>query len=150
MVADALSRMPEIESLSFTEIKSSFFDSFRGQYEHDQSYKEVWKSILRRDPSPMGSAHSVANDATTTQASTATSNEMQRWKKISINQGLLLHKGKVCVPLDDDIRRQILYECHDSPSAGHLGIRKTYTLLRRHFYWLQMHKLVERYVVHCQ
>ena len=73
MVADALSRMQEVESLSFTEIKSSL----RDQYEHDQSYKEVWKSVLRRDPSPMDSAQSVANDVTPTQASTATSNEMQ-------------------------------------------------------------------------
>ena len=82
----------------------------------------------------MDSAQSVANDVTPTQASTATSNDMQRWKKISINQGLLLHKGKVCVLLDDDIRRQILYECHDSPSAGHPGIRKTYALVHKHFY----------------
>ena len=56
VVADALSRMPKIESLSFIEIKSSLLDSLRGQYEHDQSYKEVWKSVLRRDPSPMDSA----------------------------------------------------------------------------------------------
>ena len=150
MVADALSRMPEIESLSFTEIKSSLLNSLRGQCEHDQSYKEVWKSVLRRDPSPMDSAHLVANNATTTQASTATSNEMQRWKIISIHQNLLLHKGKLCVPLDNDIRRQILYECHDSPSASHPSIRKTYALVRRHFYWKQMHKSVEHYIVHCQ
>ena len=54
------------------------------------------------------------------------------------------------MPSDDDIRCQILYECYDSPSASHLGIRKTYALVRRHFYWPQMHKSVERYVVHCQ
>ena len=40
----------------------------------------------------------------------------------SINDGYLLHKGRVCVPLDSDTWRQILYECHDSPSAGHPGI----------------------------
>ena len=56
MVADALSYMPEVESLSFTKIKSSLLNSLRGQYEHDQLYKEVWKSVLRRDPSPMDSA----------------------------------------------------------------------------------------------
>ena len=150
MVADALSRMLEVESLSFTKIKISLLDNLRGQYEHDQSYKEVWKSVLRRDPSPMDSAQLVANNATPTQASTATSNEMQRWKKNSTTQGLLLHKGTVCVPSDNDIRLQILYECHDSPSAGHPGIRKTYALVRSHFYWPQMHKSIEHYVVHCQ
>ena len=59
-------------------------------------------------------------------------------------------KGRVCLPLDDNIRHQILYECHDNPSVGHPGIRKTFTLVRRHFYWPQMHKSVEHYVVHCQ
>ena len=111
----------------------------------------MWKSILSRDPSPQDSAQVVANDATATQASTTTtSNAMQRYKNFSIDKGFLLHKGRVCVPSDDDIRRQILYECHDSPSAGHPGIRKTYALVRRHFYWPQMHKFIERYVLHCQ
>ena len=56
VVMDALSRMPEVESLSFAEIKSSLLDSLCGQYKHDQSYKKVWKLVLRRDPSPMDSA----------------------------------------------------------------------------------------------
>ena len=78
------------------------------------------------------------------------SNEIQRWTNFSINQGLLLHKGRLCVPSDNDIRCQILYECYVSPSADHPCIRKTYALVQKHFYWLQMHKYVELYVVHCQ
>ena len=129
---------------------SSLLDSLCDQYEHDPIYKDVWKLVLSRDPSPQDSAQVVADDAATTQASTATRDEMQRWKVFSIDKGLLLHKGRVCVPSDNDIRRQILYECHDSPSAGHCGIRKTYVLVCRHFYWPQIHKMVEHYVVHCQ
>ena len=45
VVADALSRMPEVETLSFTKIKSTLLDSLRGQYEHDQSYKDVWNTV---------------------------------------------------------------------------------------------------------
>ena len=76
MAADALSCMLEVESLSFIEIKSSLLDNLCSKYEHDQSYKEVRKSVLRRDPSPMDSAQSVANDATPTQAPIAMSDEM--------------------------------------------------------------------------
>ena len=54
-----------------------------------------------------------------------------------------------CVPTDNDIRRQSLYEYHDSPSAGHTGIRKTYALVRRQFYWPSLHKDVQHYVTHC-
>ena len=54
------------------------------------------------------------------------SDEFHRWKHFSIDDGHLLQKGRICVPKDTDIRRQIFYECHDSPSAGHPGIWKTY------------------------
>ena len=49
-----------------------------------------------------------------------------------------------------DTRCQILYEFHDSPSASHPGIRKTYALAKRQFYWPGMHKDVQEYVVQCQ
>ena len=136
MVADALSRMPEVESLSFTELRSDLLASLHGKCKHDPAYGQVWKVVTRRDPSPIPSA----NDARSTQDSPLSSDELTRWKNFTIEQGYLLHKGRVCVPQDivpqdNDIRRQILYECHDTPSAGHPGIRKTYTHVRRHFYW---------------
>ena len=39
---------------------------------------------------------------------------------------------------------------HDSPSAGHPGIRKTYALVRRQFYWLGCHNDVQEYVLNFQ
>ena len=71
-------------------------------------------------------------------------------EKFSINDGYLLQKGRVCVPLDLDIRCQILYECHDSPSAGHVGIQKKYALVRKNFCWPGLHKDVIDYVLQCQ
>ena len=99
-----------------------------------------------RDPS-----HSNAGSilSSSTLSSPPLSDELQRWKNFSIQDGYLLHKGRICVPTDKDIRRQILYECHDSPSAGHSGIRKTYALVRRQFYWPGLHKDVQDYVLHC-
>ena len=106
----------------------------------------MWQAVIRRDPS-----HSNGSvDDTPTPSSTLSSDELNRWKHFSIQDGYLLHKGRVCVPLDSDTRRQILYECHDSPSAGHSGIRKTYALVRRQFYWPGLHKDVQDYVVQCQ
>ena len=101
--------------------------------------------VNKRDPLPKD-----IHDVSFTQDSPLLSDELQRWKNFSIDNGYLLHKGRVCVPQDTDIRRQILYECHDSPSAGHPGIRKTYAHVRRHFYWAEMHKDVHGYVTHCQ
>ena len=63
MVADPLSRMPEIESLSFTELQSAFLDSLQGKYEQDPTYSFVWQAVLRRDPSPQPSINDVAVQA---------------------------------------------------------------------------------------
>ena len=79
-----------------------------------------------------------------------THDELNRWKHSTIDQGYLLHKGRVCVPQDADIWRQTLYECHDSPSVGHPRIRKTYAHARRNSYWASMQKYVHGYVTHCQ
>ena len=57
MVADALSRMPEVESLSFTELRSDLLASLQGKCEHDPAYGQVWKVVTRRDPSPIPSAN---------------------------------------------------------------------------------------------
>ena len=114
MVADALSRMPEVESLSFTELRSDLLASLQGKCEHDPAYGQVWKVVTRRDPSPTPSA----DGETSTHDSPLSSDELTRWKISTIKHGYLLHKGRVCVPHDNDIRRQILYECHDTPSVG--------------------------------
>ena len=42
VVADALSRMPQVNSLAFTEIKSEFLESLRGKCAQDESYEKVW------------------------------------------------------------------------------------------------------------
>ena len=98
-----------------------------------------------------GPSHSTGSvPISSTHSSSLSQDELQRWKFFSIDDGYLLHKGRVCVPLDLDIRRQILYECHDSPSAGHAGIRKTYALVRKNFYWPGLHKDVTDYVLQCQ
>ena len=71
MVADALSRMPEVESLSFTELRSDLLASLQGKCEHDQAYGQVWNMVKRRDPSPLN-----AYDATSTQSSPLTIEEL--------------------------------------------------------------------------
>lgn len=57
-----------------------------------------------------------------------------KWKQYFIHDEYLLYTNKMCVPDSEDFRRQVLYECHDSPSAGHPRIQKTYELLRRQFF----------------
>ena len=50
MVADALSRMPEVENLSFTVLKNDLLETIKGKCEHDLHYAKVWEMVLKRDP----------------------------------------------------------------------------------------------------
>lgn len=63
--------------------------------------------------------------------------------------GLLLYEGLVCVPENQELKRLILQECHDSPMAGHFGIAKTVDLVSRTFYWPGMRKYITDYVGGC-
>jgi transposase InsO family protein len=63
---------------------------------------------------------------------------------------LILHRGRIFVPDNDDVQLRILRTRHDHPLAGHPGIAKTVEIIRRDFYWPKMRKFVDRYVSHCQ
>lgn len=39
--------------------------------------------------------------------------------------------------------------CHDDPLAGHFGVRKTYDLLKRDYWWPEMHTACQAYVQAC-
>ncbi len=66
----------------------------------------------------------------------------------SIVNNFLLHKGKIYVPLN--CRSSVLNICHDSPSAGHFGIKKTYSLVNRDFWWSSMSSDIKDYVRSCE
>ena len=54
--------------------------------------------------------------------------------------------------VDDEVvqlRTYLIWQYHDSTSAGHLGQKRTLSLLKRYFYWENMAKEVERHVRTC-
>ena len=71
---------------------------------------------------------------------------LEEW---NTEDGLLLFQGKVYVPKDEDIRREVVRIYHDSPPAGHPGRWKTYELVSRNYWWPGLSTFVERYVSGC-
>ena len=47
---------------------------------------------------------------------------------------------------NDKMRKQILYEFHDSPIGGHRGMNKTYCTISSQYTWPRMRHEVEDYV----
>ncbi|KAH8292632.1 hypothetical protein KR054_001713, partial [Drosophila jambulina] len=54
---------------------------------------------------------------------------------------------KLCVAAEHRLR--ILEECHDAPTAGHLGVRKTIIRISQKYYWPGMFRDVRRHVRQC-
>ncbi|OBZ69861.1 Transposon Tf2-8 polyprotein [Grifola frondosa] len=71
---------------------------------------------------------------------------LQDW---NVDNGLLLHRGKVYVPKDDAIRKEIVQLHHDHPTAGHPGRWKTYELVSRNYWWPGLSVYVRNYVDGC-
>ncbi|KAL7726427.1 hypothetical protein ACLKA6_004567 [Drosophila palustris] len=55
---------------------------------------------------------------------------------------------KLCVAFDH--RPRVLAECHDHPTAGHSGIRKTIARISQRYYWPGLFRDVARYVKQCE
>ena len=99
----------------------------------------------RRDPSP---TNQVNSKVTSTQHSSLSINQLNFWKQFSISQVYLRYMGRVFVPKDADIWRQILYECHASSSSSHP--RKTYAHGKQHFFQSGLHKDVHDHIIKCK
>ena len=54
--------------------------------------------------------------------------------------GLLQYQGRICVPEDEGIRREILDETHTTPYSLHPGTTKMYQDLRTLYWWPGMKK----------
>jgi hypothetical protein len=70
--------------------------------------------------------------------------------KYSVADEILYKAGRIEVPKDPKLRRQILKSRHDSRLAGHPGQAKTMSLVCRCFQWPGMKKIVNRYVDGCE
>jgi hypothetical protein len=65
------------------------------------------------------------------------------------DKDLLLRDGLVYVPALDALKAEILKDCHDSATAGHLGQQKTLELVSRDYYWPRMRQFVNEFVNTC-
>nr|GEW42420.1 Ty3/gypsy retrotransposon protein [Tanacetum cinerariifolium] len=64
-------------------------------------------------------------------------------------QGLSIFCNRYYVGMESKLNALLLYEFHDTPSAGHGGMKKMLVTLSALFYWRGMHKSVEDYIKQC-
>ncbi|CAL2255823.1 unnamed protein product [Prunus armeniaca] len=67
-----------------------------------------------------------------------------------LDDGILYATGKrIYVPRWDNLRRELLKECHDSKWVGHPGTHRTLALMSEAYYWPQMQEDVDSFVRTC-
>jgi hypothetical protein len=62
---------------------------------------------------------------------------------------IIFYKGKKYVPRSPELRKKILQEYHDHPTASHPGAATTYFNLSRDYWWPGMTTYVKEYVKGC-
>jgi len=62
---------------------------------------------------------------------------------------ILFYQGRRYVPQNPELKRKILREYHDHPTAGHPGSATTYFLVSRDHWWLGMMSYIKEYVKGC-
>jgi hypothetical protein len=67
----------------------------------------------------------------------------------SIENDLLRYEGKLYIPRVESLRQELLRRSHNDPLSGHFGQDKTKELLRRHYYWPELSRDVDEYVLKC-
>ena len=66
-----------------------------------------------------------------------------------IGNDCLYYRQQLYVPNDPELRKQILFEGHDSMSTGHPGYVRTLNAIRKSYFWPGMKRDVLRYVKEC-
>lgn len=67
----------------------------------------------------------------------------------SMEQGLILYRGKIYVPKNETLRREVVQAHHDSPVTGHPGRWKTLELVTRNYWWPNISRYIANYVKGC-
>jgi hypothetical protein len=64
--------------------------------------------------------------------------------------GSVTAKAKGSTKLDEETKKQILYEFHDAPVGGHRGMNKTFQAIKSRYTWPNIRRDIEEYVKQCK
>lgn len=130
VVADALSRPPHLANITTLSTYLTNKNLEKGYYQ-DKYFSFIFETLKNPEKS----------DAK--QQARASHYEL-RDNKLYLKEG-----QRLAIPKDKELRTRLLYEYHDIPITGHLGIDKTYEAIRRDYFWPKMGKDVQKYITSC-
>jgi RNase H-like domain found in reverse transcriptase/Reverse transcriptase (RNA-dependent DNA polymerase)/Integrase zinc binding domain/Chromo (CHRromatin Organisation MOdifier) domain/Retroviral aspartyl protease len=67
-----------------------------------------------------------------------------------IIDGILYNDDVIYIPNNRKLITLLISEAHDVVVGGHVGLNKTYEILKRKFYWPRMQANIQKYISSCQ
>ena len=136
VVADGLSRLPQANAIDTNSLSETTRKTIKKKYLCDSDFKNIYEDLENNKEPPAELRH--------------------KYKHYKLINNLLVYSvipedndtERLCVP-KGKIRKQILYDNHDSITAGHVGYLRTYDLIHRYYYWPSMIKEIKNYVIRC-
>ena len=131
VVADALSRSPVYANNTTTtttiSVDDPLFVSITSAYKNDKKLSVILNML--RNPDSFRNSKTLVG--------------------FSLHNDLILKDNLIYIPDDAEIKKKILQDCHDSLTAGHFGLDRTYDLLRRNYCWPGMKRDADLFVKSC-
>ena len=81
-----------------------------------------------------------------------TKNEVLEGKEsdfVISDEGVLYRKRRLCIPNEEELKKQILKEAHETPYSVHPGATKMYQDMKQSFWWPKMKNDVATFVSKC-
>lgn len=120
-VADALSRNPVLNLAAISDVSlNEYTQAIIQGYETDDEIQKTIRMIREGSNGPF-----------------------------QLKDRLLYRGSALVVPNDEALKKMILHEAHNSPTAGHFGARRTYAQVQLRFWWPHMRDELEDYIRQC-
>ena len=118
---DNLSRKTKLATLSMSQPKSDLVSCIKKGLQQDPLANNLLEKVLK-------------------------GKTMRFWQE----EDILLTKGdRLFVPRWENLRKEVIKECHDSKWAGHQGIERITALIQASYFLLHMRDDIEAYVRTC-
>ncbi|XP_074290398.1 uncharacterized protein LOC141617122 [Silene latifolia] len=109
------------EAMGYLSLEPKLYDEIRGRQASDVKIQE-WKGVLERGEPSRFELHEDES---------------------------LRFKGRWCIPSDDELKKKIMNEPHNTPYSVHPGGDKLYKDLKKTFWRSNMKKEVAKFVARC-
>jgi len=143
-VADPLSRRQhELNHISVVNIPDTELEKYKQRYIEDPYLKNLYQFFLEQESLLVADRGHVPKEL------------HLKVKHYKLRNSLLyfcihgLNFARLVVPEVQGLRNEILRQHHDIPLASHTGYDRTYKLIQRDYYWLNMSKDIREYVLTC-